>query len=521
MRDRFRLPTALDAAPWRRAAAALILGALGATALPPFYLVFLLWPALSILVVLTVTAQSWRSAFLYGWLFGVGWFGFGLYWVGHAFLVEAEVYGYLAPFAVIGLAAGMAIYHGLAAATLRWFSGKALAHPVFVPVAFAALWTLGEWVRGWFLTGFPWNPLASIWTFSVEMMQGAAFVGALGIGFVTAIVFAAPAILTMTEADRRYRRLVLGAAAILPVLWLAGFARLLGAGTVTHEGVMLRLVQPAIPQADKWRAELRQGHVIRQMAMSKRRAGPGGAPTHVIWAETNVPFLLGQSPEIVSSIAAAVPENGTLIFGAPRRAPGGEVYNSLFAIDGAGEVQGTFDKFHLVPFGEYVPLRGILPLGKLVAGRGDFSAGPGPKTLRIDGLPAFSPIICYEVIFAGSVVDSDDRPEWILNITNDAWFGPSTGPRQHLEQARLRAVEEGLPVVRVANTGISAVIDAFGRVRNKLDLGEQGVVDAPLPVALPTTPFARFGNWIGLLLAVAALLMSCHVEIRDRLYRRR
>lgn len=516
MTQGFRLPAAL-AASWRRALVALVLGAGCAFALPPFYAIPLLWPGLAGLALLSVTAGSWRGALLMGWLFGLGWFGIGLYWVGEAFLVEADIYGWMAPFAVILLAAGMAIYTGVAAAVLRGLAGSAFAAPVAVVPAFAALWTFAEWLRGWFLTGFPWNPLASVWGISIEMLQGAALFGALGLGFVTALIFAAPVLLFAPETGpvRRHRWIVLAVSALLPLFWIGGWLRVDGAGTLTQPGIMLRLVQPAIPQADKWNPSQRQGHVIRQMAMSKRSPGPAGPPTHVIWAETNVPFLLHTESELLSSLAAAVPPGGDLIFGAPRQTADGSVYNSLFVVDGDGKVRGTFDKFHLVPFGEYVPLRGILPLGKLVEGRGDFSAGPGPTTLRVDGLPPFAPIICYEVIFSGHVIDPKDRPKWILNITNDAWFGPSTGPRQHFEQARLRAIEEGLPVVRVANTGISGVIDAYGRVRNKLDLGEQGVVDAPLPDALPGTPFMFLGQWLALAMAAAALLYAVrHAVVR-------
>lgn len=518
----FKVPAALDAAPWRRYAVILVLGAASALALPPFYVVPLLWPGLIGLCLLSVSAATWRQAALIGWLFGVGWFAVGLYWIANAFLVDAETYGFLAPFAVIGMAVGMAIYPALAAAALWQFTKRYNVPAWGVVAAFASLWTLAEWLRGWLLTGFPWNPLSSIWAFSGEMLQGVALLGALGLSFITALVFAAPVLLFAESDDlrQRARAFVLAASAVLPLIWIGGWLRLAGGGTVTRPDINLRIVQPSIPQADKWRAELRQGHVIRQMAMSKRRPGPAGAPTHVIWAETNVPFVLGPEPEIVSSLAAAVPEDGHLIFGAPRRSDDGAFFNSLFVIDGHGDVNATFDKFHLVPFGEYVPLRWLLPFGKLVENRGDFSPGPGPMTLKVDGLPPFSPVICYEIIFAGHVIDKADRPEWILNITNDGWFGASTGPRQHLVQARLRAIEEGLPVVRAANSGISAVIDAYGRVRNSLDLGEQGIVDAPLPVALARTPFAVLGHWPAFLLIAAGLLAGALPALRKRISQR-
>lgn len=302
--------------------------------------------------------------------------------------------------------------------------------------------------------------------------------------------------------------LVLGLSVILPGLWAFGAVRLSASDTVTRDDVVVRLIQPAIPQADKWKRDLRQGHVLKQMAMSNRAPGLAGLPTAVIWAETNVPFAIGPESLIPAELAPAVPRGGHLIFGAPRRDSANLVYNSLFVINDDGRLQAKFDKFHLVPFGEYVPLRGWLPFEKLTEGRGDFTPGPGPRTVHVDGLPPFAAIICYEVIFSGNVVDPNDRPEWIVNITNDAWFGPSAGPRQHFVQAQFRAIEEGLPLVRVANTGISAVIDPYGRVRNEIDLGIQGVVDAPLPPPLAPPPFVTVGQLGGLALAFVAIVIA-------------
>ena len=506
----FRLPSAMSRPGWRRCVLALALGLCSALALPPVYAVPLLWPGLAGFVVLAASAPGWRSAAFEGWCFGVGWFGFGLYWIGNAFLVDAEAYGALMPFAVSAMAMGMALFLALVGAGVQLMVHRLDIGRLMLVPAFAGCWTFSEWVRSWFLTGFPWNPLSSVWGVSPEMMQGAAAFGALGLSLMAALVFAAPAVLISAPHGQRRQMFiaVLAISLLVPAQWLGGWLRLLGAGTVTHPDMVMRLVQPSIPQADKWIPALRQGHVIRQMAMSKRTPGPAGAPTTVIWAETNVPYMIEPNSVLPATLAAAVPAGGTLIFGAPRRDAEGQVFNSMLAIDDDGDVVATFDKFHLVPFGEYVPLRSWLPVNKLTDGRGDFTAGEGPKTLHIKGLPPFAALICYEVIFSGNVVDASDRPEWILNITNDGWFGQSTGPRQHLVQARFRAVEEGLPLVRVANTGISAVIDAYGRVSNSLDLDRQGVVDAPLPEALAPTPFARLGQWIGLFMTLASLLFA-------------
>jgi apolipoprotein N-acyltransferase len=251
-----------------------------------------------------------------------------------------------------------------------------------------------------------------------------------------------------------------------------------------------------------------------KLSLAPALAGSGSTPlkppTHIIWAETSVPYILANTPGLSQVLAAAVPPGGLMIFGAPRASPAGvtprQLWNSLQAIDDKGRVKGTYDKHHLVPFGEYVPFRDILPIEKLTAGRQDFSPGPGIRTLAFDGLPPVSPLICYEVIFSGNVVDAENRPQWLLNLTNDAWFGQSFGPYQHFAAARLRAVEEGLPLVRVANTGISGVIDGYGRTIRRLGLGQEGVIDSPLPAALDDrTMYSRFGGWILALMMIFAL----------------
>jgi len=495
---------------WYRKITSLLLGLCGVAALPPFHVIPVLWPALGGFALLCLTATSGRRAAFEGWLFGLGWFGAGFYWIGHAFLVDAERYAALMPVAVIGIATGMALYTSLGAVLFQLIAKRMNVTRLFLVPAFAGCWTICEWLRGWVLTGFPWNPLSTVWGNMPEMMQSAAWIGSLGLSFLTVMVFTAPVLLFGQDrkALRRPAIQVLAFSVILPLLWAGGAWRVGDASLLTHDGIVLRLVQPAIPQAEKWLADRRQQHVIKQMAMSKRTPGLLGPPTHVIWAETNVPYVIGPDSAIPASLAAIVPPDGALIFGAPRRDRDGNAYNSLFAIDEDGKVTDIFDKYHLVPFGEYVPLRGYLPFEKLTEGRGDFTAGPGPRTQHFKELPPFAAIICYEVIFSGNVVDPNDRPSWILNITNDAWFGPSTGPRQHLVQAKLRAVEEGLPVVRVANTGISAVIDSYGRVRNLIGLNEQGIIDAPLPLPLAKTFFADYGQTTGLIMALLGILSA-------------
>lgn len=486
---------------WRRYLLALLLGVTAAGALPPVYMVPLLVPAFVGLVWLIDGSRDWRRAALAGWWFGLGHFVFGTYWISVALLTDAERFGWMIPFAVLGLSGLQALFPAAAAALTKASRASGLGR-IF---AFGASWTLVEWLRGMMFTGFPWNLIGTVWSFSDEMIQIASLTGVLGLGLITVTIAAIPAALT-DPADEgnpgvRPRRwpVLLGALAALAAVWLFGNLRLASVADAHVAGVTLRIVQPNVPQDQKWRSEVREANFRRQLQLS---VGPGHEKvTHVIWPETAAPFFLEREPERRFAIAAVAPRGGLVITGAPRTTANPEqpirVWNSLQAIDRAGVIIDTYDKHHLVPFGEYLPFRWLLaPLGldKLAPGDVDFSAGPGPRTLTLPGLPRVSPLICYEVIFSGAVVADGARPGWLLNVTNDAWFGRSSGPYQHFASARMRAVEEGLPLVRAANTGISAVLDAYGRTNAMLDLGEEGVIDAPLPSPTPElTIYARFG----------------------------
>ena len=505
---------------WRRHGTAALCGALASAALPPLHLVPLLIPAFTGLLWLLDGAARRRDAALLGWSFGFGHMLGGLYWIGIAFLVDADRFALAMPFAVLGMSAGLALFPALAVLAAAWPGWRGPARICLL----AAAWLAAEMLRAWVLTGFPWNLIGTVWSFAPSMLQLSALTGVWGLSAVTVLAAAAPAVLTELGPESGSRRGCAAFAALallLPVLvWGGGALRLamvpaLGAETV--DGVMLRLVQPNIDQALKWLPELRRGHIENQMRLSSGPgANPGGEPgaeaasrpvSHVIWAETAVPFFLASEPELRDQLAGIVPRNGLLITGAPRlgdSAAPQRLWNSLHGLDEFGAVVGTYDKHHLVPFGEYTPLRAVLGwlgLGKLTVGGQGFSAGPGPATLDLPGLPPFSPLICYEVIFPGRVVARGARPQWLLNLTNDAWFGISSGPYQHFASARIRAVEEGLPMVRVANTGISAVVDPYGRLLGRLRLNQAGVLDSPLPKAAQgVTMYARFGDTMGLLL---------------------
>jgi apolipoprotein N-acyltransferase len=297
-------------------------------------------------------------------------------------------------------------------------------------------------------------------------------------------------------------KIALAPLAGLAIAGLVGWWRL-GAVEVGYvPGVVLRLVQPNIAQADKWRPSLREQHLMEYIRLSIPE--PGSSVSHVIWGEAAVAFALDRDEPHRRLAAGAVPRNGALIAGvtrADRSERGVEaIYNSLIAIDGEARVTAVYDKVNLVPFGEFLPLRGLIPFQKLTQGTMDFSAGRARTAITVTGLPPFSPLICYEAVFSGDVAGDGGRPGWLLNLTNDSWFGDSTGPRQHLAAARLRAVEEGLPLIRVANTGITAAIDPYGRVISQLALGARGVLDVALPRPSPAaTPFGLSGNFPTLL----------------------
>jgi apolipoprotein N-acyltransferase len=495
----------------RRAAAAAALGVAAVLALPPLHILPLVALSFTGLLWLLDGARTRFSAFLTGWWFGFGYFAAGLYWIANALLTDAARWGWLVPIAVPGIAAGLALFPAAAGLAARLLCRRGRGRVVALAVA----WTAFEWLRGQVLTGFPWNPVGSVWEFSDATIQSAALFGITGLGLLTVLIAAAPATLADKGSLRRRILPLAAALALVAVLWAGGAVRLAGAGTEEVAAVRLRLVQANITQSHKWQRELMERHLERYVTLSRRPvASPALAPTVVLWPETAAAFSLGDNSAGRKLVASVTPPGGLLITGAPRveKDPGHglRIWNSLLAVTDSGAIVGVYDKFHLVPFGEYVPLRGLLPLSKITAGGTDFSAGPGPRTLRLPGLPPVSPLICYEVIFPGAVLDADDRPQWLLNITNDAWFGISTGPYQHFAAARMRAVEEGLPLVRVANTGISAVVDAYGRIMARLDLGVTGILDAALPKPLSgLTPYARFGDLpiLLLLFAAAAVLL--------------
>lgn len=469
---------------------ALLLGASLALALPPVYFLPAIIPALLGLFHLATTASTLRRALWEGWLWGLGFFAAGTYWICISLLVDAARFAWLIPFCIIGLSGYFAVYIALAAAVTWRFRASPYAYLIF-----AVCWALAEMARGYVFTGFPWNVLAIVWGFSDIMIQPAALFGAYGLSFITVFLVAGLALFFPGLPRRRALRVNFLHLALMMILAGWGVHRLHSTEIQTVPGVKVRLVQASVEQSLKWDPRAKGEGIARHLQLTK---SPGLQDiTHVIWPETALPTMVAPNMPLLSALGSHLPKNGTLITGALRSE--GErtdstwnIYNSLFTISSMGKILAHYDKHHLVPFGEFVPLRNVLPLDKITPGDTDFSRGPGPQTITIPGFPAFSPLICYEGIFPEEAVDRKNRPALLLNITNDAWFGVSSGPYQHLQLVRLRAVEQGLPLIRAAGNGISAVIDPLGRVTALLRLNEIGVLDSTISQPLASTFFTKF-----------------------------
>ena len=507
---------------WRRAGIAFVAGAASALSQAPINfspVLFLTFPVL-VWLIDSAPRHRWRGAWacaVAGWFFGFGYFVAGLYWIGHAFLVEPETFGWLLPIAVTGLPAYLAIYTGLgcACARLLWAPGAVRI------LAFAVSLTAAEWLRGHALTGFPWIAFGYALSSPLELAQGASLVGIWGMTFIAAVVFASPATLTDDRAVTRRPWLpVLSACCLLVGLALFGTWRLSHAHTTFVDQVKLRIMQPNLQQDSKFNYSAKAQVMSQYIALS----GGGSEPqprglddvTHLIWPESAFPFFLTTEPDALAQIASLLPERAVLITGADRIGappPGAlrtDVHTSIYVIDHHGAVVGLYDKVHLVPFGEFLPLQSLLErvgLRQLTKVVGGLMSGDARQPLGVPNAPAAIPLLCYEVIFADEISAPGARPGWLLNLTNDGWFGISSGPYQHFAQARLRAIEQGLPLVRAANTGISAVVDPVGRVVAALPLGGRGILDAPLPRAIAPTLYARVGDLPAALLVALALVI--------------
>lgn len=483
-----------------RAAVALLAGAIGALALPPFGFFAVLFISFPVLVWLIDGATGnahggWlarlRSTFWIGWLFGFGYFVASLWWLGNALLVDADEFAWALPLAVLGLPAYLALFYGLAVAIagLVWSDG--LGRIAAIAFGFG----IGEWLRSFVATGFPWNAIGYGAMPIPLMMQSSAVLGIFGVSVLAVFVFSAPALI----GTRTGMKSGLALAAILFIAHLGYGAWRLNLPVAAHaeDAPVVRIVQPMIDQSrkldDAERAAVFEEHLSMSVLPPQEEAGTEGGtagrrPDIIVWPETAVPFIITQNPDALVRIADVLKDGQVLIAGAVRAEDAGagfapRFYNSIYVIDAEGQIVSAADKVHLVPFGEYVPYEDLLRsigMPDAIAMPGGFTAASARTMLTLPGGRSFYPLICYEAIFPDEIAAGAAGTDALLNVTNDGWFGATPGPYQHFQQARIRAVETSRPLIRAANTGISAVVDPFGRIIRGLAYNQKGVIDTTL-----------------------------------------
>jgi apolipoprotein N-acyltransferase len=461
-------------------------GALMDLALAPFYLFPVLFISFPYLCVSLQRASSNRQAFWYGWWFGFGYFVFGLYWISNSLLVDLR-FAWLIPFAISLIPAACGIFTGLVG-----YSYKRLK--INAPVYLAILWVIAEYIKGIFpFGGFPWNDIGYTSLFSIYFAQIASIGGIHFVGFV--VVFIA-----LLPVYYKQKRGLFCALALIAASFIFGFAKISTEGGKFTEKTVT-IIQPNIAQSLKWDPERMRQNFFETMALASKSDSD-----FTIWPESSIPYPIEKGEAVKAMVASATPV-GKVTIASSTRIQGDyeKIWNALYIVDSSAKILDVYDKHHLVPFGEYVPLRSVLPIDKITPGMIDFSAGDKGKVLSARGVK-FLPLICYEIIFPTYAKGNYD---FIVNITNDAWFGNSTGPQQHLAMARMRAIEQGRPVLRAANTGVSAIIDSNGTIINSIDYGQKGVISSKIPSKLENTVAYRgVGDALFLLMLIIALIRA-------------
>lgn len=469
-----------------------ILGALTSLGFAPYFL----WP-----VVLITTALLFRlinntkfiEALKIGFWFGAGLGVFSTHWLTKALMIDNGRFILFCPLVWVGFGIFFGAYWAIPCGITALYQKGVQRW-----MAFTGSYVIFEWVRSWLFTGFPWNPMGNIWNYDA-VLQIASIVGVYGLSGITLLTFTAFGLGVK-------KKLPWITAAVFAVLVGLGALRLAGADSAHVWGTHLRIVQPNIPQTLKWDPQKARENTEKLITLSRMNSDN---VTHILWPETAVPYVLNVETDERLNLMRALPQGTVLMAGTMREIDPAyhTLSNSVVVMDDLTDIYKIYDKSHLVPFGEYMPFREYIPIQKIVPVMSDIVAGKGVTTTPIlKTLPA-SILVCYEVIFSGEVVDKRNRPAWIFNATNDGWYGLSNGPYQHLAMTRMRAVEEGLPLIRAANTGISAIIDPYGRIIKSLPLGSEGVIDGDLPAALAPTLYAMGGVWIPLTLAFILLIL--------------
>jgi len=486
----------------------LLVGAFAELAFAPFHFFPAAIISFSVFYFLLEKIEKKKEVFWLGFAFGFGHFLAGIYWISISLLVDAKQFAWLIPFALTLIPSALALYVALFALTYKFLIDKFNLKITYQKILlFALCWLFFEVLRSNLFSGFPWNLLGYIWLFDVHFAQLASVFGVYGLTIFAVLVSLLP-ILFLQKKSSRGDKIFAG----IIVTFLCGnllFAHFYIDETkiVNDHESKIRLVQANVKQELKWDEREKLKDFFRQIELTNAENSKNIKA--VIWSETSVPYVIDENPILIAHLLKAVPENAVLITGGLRLEKK-NVWNSIFVINERGVLE-HYDKHHLVPFGEYVPLRELLSslfLGNVVdgitGGGVGFSSGEGPKTLITDNF-SFSPLVCYEVIFSDEVVDRNNLPDMFVNLTNDAWFGNSSGPYQHFDMSKMRAIEYGIPLIRVANTGITALVDPFGRVAKQIDLNQTGTIDVDLIKNSRTTIYATY-CYLPLLLLLAAML---------------
>jgi len=499
---------------WGVRLVAALMGLLAALSQPPISWPFVLVISLPVLFLLWHRVETSARAFWIGWFAGLGYFGATLHWIAEPFLVQPEIYGWMTPFAVIGMAGGMSLFWGAGFWVAKRLCPDGWAAPFALIFGLVGM----EWLRGNILSGFPWSLLGYAWveTYAIQL---ASDIGIYGITLWTVLVgFLIGHLLTMRGFLRRIGfGAVILVAFIGPYLYAADRVFMVELmenklGKPEQTGPLIGLVQPNVAQKDKWQPHLRGEH-LNDLLTKTRDLSDQGADV-VIWPEAATPYQIDKTPQLRAMIAEALKPQGILLAGGIRLEEN-NAFNSLIAIDSTGTILDTYDKQHLVPFGEKIPLESLLSrigLRAMISLPGGFTTGKArERSMNLNGLPPLVPMICYEAIFPAEIMRRAAKGDWLVQVTNDAWFGNWVGPYQHLAMARVRAIERGLPVARAANTGVSVMIDPYGRMAASLPLNEAGIIAAPLPRRTQATLYSRYEDipfGLGMLLCFGLALLG-------------
>jgi apolipoprotein N-acyltransferase len=505
----------------------LILGSISALTFAPLYLFPLAIFAFSGWFLIGNSCKDNKESFLIGWFFGFGQFIFGLYWICISLFVDISKFFWLLPFALFLIPAVLAIYTGLALLLTNFIATKLAIKDWRKILLLAVIWVFFEFLRSTLFTGFPWNLLGYSLLFSLPLSQAASVVGIYGLSLLAIIFYCFPALFIQTNNDKikfhfdkKLQPFYISLILSISLIWLAGFFRINNFQPNFFPNATFRLVQPSIAQENKWNPESRYDSFLENIRLSHRLGFD--KVNYVVWSESAVPYVINQitSYGLLSNIASAAPQDGFIITGALKaefkegsndweREPS-KIWNTIFVINHDAKVITNYDKNHLVPFGEYIPFSDSLPfISKITDGAINFSQGNGLKTIKLNSkTPSFSPLICYEAIFSGNVIDKSHPPQFLLNLTNDAWFGLSFGPYQHFDMVRMRSIENGMPTIRVANSGISGLIDPLGKIVALIPLNKKDILDVMLMENLPATIYMRYGNKILILISTIILSLA-------------